>query len=60
MGAKIYRELHESAGEDKNLEKVILREAAVEQLRNALDASPGWSNSSQIDSQAAGYKPQEQ
>lgn len=54
MDTELYRELHESAGDDKTLDKVILREVAAEQLGDALSSAPEWSNIGQIGSRSAG------
>jgi hypothetical protein len=54
MDRDVYRELHESAGDDKAIDKVILREVAAEQLGDALTGAPNWSNIGQFDSESAG------
>jgi hypothetical protein len=57
MDSRLYRQLHESAGDDKDLEKVMLREDAAEQLRHLLTDAPGWSNIGQNDSRSTGTQP---
>jgi hypothetical protein len=57
MDSRLYRQLHESAGDDKALDKVMLREVAAEQLGDLMTDAPSWSNIGQIDSPSTGDQP---
>lgn len=49
IDTEIYRDLHDALGDDKSLDKVLMREAAAEQLRAVLDGAPEWSIMSQLE-----------